>query len=97
MLPSISNEIKLLGGGLPATFNKIDKLPYLYTNPEFDSAFKDGNTEYYFTFYTNLTNVNGFFYPAEIFNYIKIRKDPIDDQRTYNIYLKRNILNILNY
>ncbi len=90
MLPQISNRIKGMGRGIPANFNKLDKLSYVYSKPEFDSAYKDGHVEYFFTFYTNLINVNGFYYPAEMFDCIKIRKDLIDHKKTYNIYLKKN-------
>jgi len=29
----INNSIKPLGGGLPQTFNDIDKLPYVFSKP----------------------------------------------------------------
>lgn len=90
MLPEISNQLKLLGGGLLASFNKLDKLKYNFLTPVMElSQNIEGKLETYFVMYVDLVNVNGFLYPAEMFKFIKIRKDLIDNSRTYNIYLKK--------
>ncbi len=89
---TISDVIKEMGGGIPHTFRNVHKLPYIYTKPEFDSAEKQGHIEYFYTMYVNVINVNGFFYPAEMFKYIKLRKDAFTNERTYNIYFKDEYL-----
>ena len=56
----INNSIKPLGGGLPQTFNDIDKLPYVFSKPTVID--KD-----LYKVSVKLVEVNGFYYPAEIF------------------------------
>jgi len=56
----INNSIKPLGGGLPQKFNDLDKLPYIFSKPK--ALGKD-----MYQLSVNLVDINGFYYPAEIF------------------------------
>lgn len=60
----INSVIKKEGGGLPYNFYKIDKLPYTFTKP---ALFADEDGAKIYSVDIELVNINGFYYPAQIF------------------------------
>lgn len=90
---NIIDEIQKMGKGLPTTFQKIDKLPYKFTMPDFVENFDNNSI---FAMFINLVKINDFYYPSEIFTEEVLTEQTFEEETLYKLKLKKKYYNYAN-